>query len=182
MGIDIAGATIVKTAGITLNTSLVFDASGRGTASPIPGYSGYKNGGSTYYSGVSGWEINFAHWQSGLNTTTGVFTCPVAGFYAVGWDGIVRGGSNVPVGFNTYGYGAFTKNGVLSHYVHWNQGSGGNTSWHSGGSAALFSCAAGDTLALFINRSPTSVAPDSQSQNYGLYPNAHHVVWCKLVG
>src|SRR6478736_8071924 len=185
MGIDIGGATIVKTAGITLNTSLVFNAAGQATANAAPGYTGYKSGGTVYYSGVSGWEITASVWQSGLNTTNGVFTCPVTGLYAMGYNGIHKGGSNIPTGLNTYGYSAFCKNGVMVYWVHWNQATSataGFTSWNTGGCSALFSCVAGDTLALFINRSPTSLAPDSQSQNFGLYPDAHHAVWCKLVG
>ena len=184
MGIDIGGATIVTNAGagLTLNSSLVFNSLGQGTANALPGYSGSKNGGSTYYAGVSGWEINTAAWQSGLNTTNGVFTCPVAGLYAVGYNGIHRGGSNVPAGFNTYGYAGFAKNGALSYFVHWNQGAAGTTSWHTGGQSATFSCAAGDTLALFVNRSPTSVGPDCVSQNYGTVPGRSSCVWCKLVG
>jgi hypothetical protein len=181
MGLDIGGNTIIKTAGIALNT-LGFNASGHGSTNAIPGYSGFKSGGSYFYSGVSGWEINATRWQSSLNTTTGVFTCPVAGFYAMGYNGIHNGGSGIPGGLNTYGYAGFAKNGALSYFVHWNQGSASDTGWNGGGTSALFSCAAGDTLALFVNRSPTSVAPDSQSQNYGLYPNDHHAVWCRLVG
>ena len=185
MGIDIGGSTIVKNASnfISLN-SLVFNSSGYGSASSIPGYSGSKNGGAYYYSATTGWEINNAPWNSGLNPAlNGIFTCPVAGIYAVGWDGIHRGGSGIPAGYNTYGYGGFARNGALSYFVHWNQGTvAGGTSWHSGGSAALFSCAAGDTLALFINRSPVSAPADTWSQNYGLYPDSHHAVWCKLVG
>ena len=34
---------------------------------------------------------------------------------------------------------------------------------------------------LLINCSPTPTSPDAVSQNYGLYPDAHHAVWCKLV-
>ena len=184
MGFDIGGSTIIKNAGnfISLN-SLVFNSSGHGSANPLPGYSGWKGGGSTYYSAPTGWEINTVNWQSGLNTGNGVFTCPVAGLYAMGYNGIHNGGSGRPAGLNTYGYAGFAKNGALSYYVHWNQGATTtNTAWNTGGTSALFSCAAGDTLALFINRSPTPLAPDSQSQNYGLYPNTHHAVWCKLVG
>lgn len=180
MGIDIAGATIVKTAGITLNSALVFDASGRGTANPIPGYSGWLTGGTLYYSAVTGWPINATTWQSGLHPSNGVFTCPVAGLYAMGYNGIHRGGSGIPAGFNTYGYSAFAKNGVVAYHTHWNMGS--NLTWDTGGCSALFSCAAGDTLALFINRAPSPVGPDSQSQNYGLYPSEHQCIWCKLVG
>ena len=99
MGIDIAGATIVKSgSGIALN-SLVFNSAGQGSANPIPGYVGFKSGGSTYYSAVTGWGINAANWQSGLNLSNGVFTCPVAGYYAMGYNGIHRGGSNIPAGF-----------------------------------------------------------------------------------
>ena len=183
MGIDIGGAPIVSNAGgITLNSALAFNSAGQGSANSIPGYSGAKaSGNGLYYSGVSGWEINSVQWQSGLNTSNGVFTCPVAGIYAIGYNGIHRGGANIPAGYNTYGYSAFAKNGALSYWVHWNMG-GTASSWNTGGTSALFSCQAGDTLALFINRSPTQVAPDAQSQNYGMYPDAHHCVWCKLVG
>ena len=184
MGIDIGGSTIVKnaSAGISLN-SLVFNPSGHGSANALPGYMAWKGGGSTYYSGVNGWEMNTSNWNNlGLNPALdGRFTCPVAGIYAMGYNGIHRGGSGVPAGFNTYGYGAFAKNGAMSYFVHWNQ-QGGNTVWNTGGTSALFSCAAGDTLALFINRSPVSAGPDCISQNYGLYPNTHNYVWCKLVG
>jgi hypothetical protein len=182
MGIDIAGATIVKTAGITLNTALVFDANGIGTASPTPGYTGAQTGGTLYYSATTGWLINSVTWQSGLNTANGVFTCPVAGLYAIGYSGIHKGGSGLPAGFSTYGYSCFAKNGVMDYHDHWNQGSANNVIWHSGGHSALFQCAAGDTLALFVNRAPSLVGPDSVSQNYGLYPDNHHAIWCRLVG
>ena len=181
MGIDIGGNTIVKNAGnfISVN-SLVFNASGHGTTNNVIGYSGWKSGGSTYYSGMFGWEINAVTWQTYLNTTNGVFTCPVAGIYALGYNGIHRGGSNIPAGYNTYGYAGFAKNGALSYFVHWNQSTG--TYWNVGGTSALFQCAAGDTLALFVNRSPSQAGPDAVSQNYGLYPSEHQCVWCKLVG
>lgn len=184
MGLDIGGAKIIKNAGngITLN-SLVFDSVGRGAANPIPGYNGYKSGGSTYYSAPAGWEINAANWQSSLNTGNGIFTCPVAGFYAMGYNGIHKGGSNIPTGYNTYGYFAFCKNGVATYWVHCNQATvAGNTVWNTGGTSVLFSCAAGDTLALLINRVPGASSPDSIPQNFGLYPDGHHGVWCRLVG
>ena len=182
MGIDIAGATIVKNVnnGVTFNNALYFDSVGRGSANSTPGYVAFEVSGSNYYSATTGWVMNTARWQSGLNLSNGVFTCPVAGYYAMGYNGIHRGGSNIPAGFNTYGYAGFAKNGGLSYFVHWNQGTG--TSWNTGGTSALFSCAAGDTLALFVNRSPSPTSPDAVSQNYGLYPDQHHGVWCKLVG
>jgi hypothetical protein len=182
MGVDIGGAIIAKNAGggVTLNSALVFNALGQGAANPIPGFSGWKIGGSTYYSGGTGWEVNEATWQYGLTLGNGVFTCPVAGLYAMGYNGIHRGGSGIPAGYNTYGYGAFAKNGAMSYWIHWNQGP--NTYWNTGGCSALFSCQAGDWLALFINQAPVDHGPDVYSQNYGLYPDQHHCVWCKLVG
>jgi hypothetical protein len=180
MGIDIAGVPIIKNAGagVTLNSSLVFNSAGQGTANPIPGYTGYKNSGN-YWSAPTGWETNVAQWQSGLNATNGIFTCPVAGYYAMGYNGIHRGASNLPEGYNTYGYSGFGKNGALSYYVHWNMGT--QLVWSTGGVSALFSCAAGDTLALYVNRAPTPLPPN-YVDGYGLYPNEHHAIWCKLVG
>jgi hypothetical protein len=116
-----------------------------------------------------------------LNPANGVFTCPVAGLYALGYNGIHRGGSNMPAGYNCYGYAGFAKNGALSYFVHWNQQA--NTYWNTGGTSALFQCAAGDTLALFINRPPTPAPPnDVYTVNYGMYPDGHHAVWCRLIG
>lgn len=180
MGFDIGGATIVKNAsnGVSLN-SLVFNSAGQGSTSAIPGYSGWKAG-STYYSATTGWETSGVNWQSSLNTANGIFTCPVAGFYAIGYNSIHNGGQGIPAGLNTYGYSGFARNGVLSYFVHWNMDP--RNGWNTGGTSALFSCAAGDTLALFVNRPPTSSGPDSISQNIGMYPNQHHAVWCKLIG
>lgn len=181
MGIDIAGITIAKNAGsgITLNTALVFNSAGQGAANAIPGYTGWKNA-ANYWAAPTGWEINVVNWQSGLNTSTGVFTCPVAGYYALGYNGLHRGGSNLPAGYNTYSYSGFGKNGALSYFVHWNM-SGTTNVWDVGGTSALFSCAAGDTLALFISRAPAPLPPQ-YVDGYGLYPSEHHAVWCKLVG
>jgi hypothetical protein len=176
MGIDIGGNTIIQSAGgISLNT-LAFNSAGQGSARSIPGYSGWKGTGN-YYAAPSGWETDTAQWQSGLNLANGVFTCPVAGLYAMGYNGIHNGGSNIPsAASNTYGYAGFAKNGALSYYVHWNQET--NTYWNTGGTSAVFSCAAGDTLALFVNRPPVN----GVQSGYGLYPASHHCVWCKLIG
>jgi hypothetical protein len=183
MGVDMSGVGIYKNGlgGITLHY-VAFNSVGQGAAGATPGYMGSQVGGSLFYSAPSGWPINSADWQSGLNLSNGVFTCPVAGYYAMGYNGIHNGGGNIPVGFNTYGYGGFAKNGALAYFVHWNQ-NGGNTAWNTGGTSALFSCQAGDTLALFINRPPAPAPPaDVYTYNYGLYPNTHNYVWCKLVG
>lgn len=182
MGIDIAGATISTSgSGISLNSTLLFNSSGYGAVANTPGYSGYQASGTFYYAGTSGWLINTANWSSGLNTSTGVFTCPIAGYYAMGYNGIHNGGSSIPsVGFNTFGYSAFAKNGAISYWIHWNLSA--NNAWETTGTSAAFSCAAGDTLALFVNRSPSPLNADTQTYNTGMYPDNHHAVWCKLIG
>lgn len=181
MGINFGGggSAITKTAGITLNT-LVFNAAGQGTANSTPGYVGWIAGGTYYYSATTGWSINTTPWNSGLNGSTGVFTCPVAGFYALGYNGLHRGGSGIPAGANTYGYSGFAKNGALAYFVHWNMSA--TNYWNTGGVSATFKCFAGDTLALFINRSPSPESPNGFSHNYGMHPDWHHCVWCKMVG
>lgn len=182
MGIDISGLTINSvSSGIQINPGITFNSSGYGYNSALPGYSGYKDiaGNDVYYSAVTGWPINVAKWDGGgLNTTNGVFTCPVAGYYAVGFNGIANGGSIVAP--NTAGKAGFAKNGVLSYYIHWNKS--GTNAWSQSGGSSLFQCAVGDTLAFFINRAPAPVTSEAQTYNAGWYPHNHHAIWCVLVG
>jgi hypothetical protein len=183
MGIDIAGATIIKNAGggVTLNM-LVFNAAGQGSANPNVGYAGYKNGGDgLLYSTVTGWPVGATFWNSGLNGATGVFTCPIAGIYAMGFNDLWRGGSNFPSGQNTYAYGAFCKNGVMSYHSHNNDRTDLNY-WEEGGFSHTFVCQAGDTLALFVNRAPSPVNAGAQTNNLGANPDSFGGVWCRMVG
>lgn len=180
MGFDIASASIATSGtGINLN-GFVFDGSGYATSGTLPGYSGWKDvSGDDYQASTgSGWRINNANWNSGLNTTNGVFTCPVAGMYAVGFNGIANGGSNLS---NTYGYAAFAKNGALSYWIHWNLSQ--TNAWNQSGGSSVFSCAANDLLTFHINQSPTPTAGATYGgPNYGWYPHNHHAVWCVFLG
>ena len=134
--------------------------------------------GSQYYSLTTG-TPTATKWTSGqLVAATGVFTAVVPGYYFASYDGIHNGGQNIPSGHNTYGYGGWAKNGALSYFNHWNVTVSG---WNQGGAFAIYYLAAGDTLALFINRSPTSVS-ESQTYNYGLYPSEHGSFFVILIG
>ena len=182
MGLNLNGITFNSvSSGIAISPGVTFNSSGFAYNSDLPGYSGYKDiAGGTYYSAVSGWEINQTSWNGGgLNTTNGVFTCPVAGYYAVGFNGIAQGGSGWDNG-QTYGYAGFAKNGALSYFIHWNLSSG--NAWNQSGGSSVFYCSAGDTLALFINRSPAPTTASAQTYNRGWYPQNHHAVWCVLIG
>ena len=183
MGIDISSLSINSVnSGITINPGITFNSLGYAVNSSLPGYSGYKDisGDESKISPVTGWPINNTKWNGGgLNTTNGVFTCPVAGYYAVGFNGISDGGGTDAVG-NTVGYMGFAKNGILDYFIHVNKST--TNAWQQAGGSSLFQCAVGDTLALFINRAPTLVGPATQANNKGWYPHNHHAIWCVLVG
>ena len=186
MGFDIAGSTIAASGtGISLNGYSI-DGNGYasfGTGGSLPGYSGWKDvAGDDYQASTgSGWKINNANWYVGLNTTTGVFTCPVAGLYAVGFNGIANGGSSVGSPANTFGYAAFAKNGALNYWIHWNLGP--TNAWNQSGGSSVFSCAVNDTLSFYINQSPSPVSTAYYgAQNYGWYAHNHHAIWCVFLG
>jgi hypothetical protein len=182
MGLNVGGNTVAASgSGIAINTNFVFDANGFGTVAGLSGMNGSLSGGSRYQSTGSGWVANNVGWSSGYNAGTGVFTAPVAGYYAVGFNGILNGGSNIPSGQNTFGYSGFAKNGALSYFNHWNVT---GSAWNNGGFSATFYCTAGDTLALYVNQSPTptSQATFGSAYNYGAYPDNHHCMWVVLIG
>lgn len=179
MGFDIGGQTIAASGtGIAFNTNTVFTSGGLSTVTGLPGYASMNNSGSQYYSLTTGTPTT-AIWTSGqLVGGTGVFTATVAGYYFASYDGIHNGGENIPAGHNTYGYGAWCKNGVLTYYNHCNVTT---SAWNQGGAFAIVYLAVGDTLAQFFNRSPTPVS-ESQTYNYGLYPSQHGSFFVILIG
>jgi hypothetical protein len=71
------------------------------------------------------------------NDATGLFTCPVAGYY------LMTGGN---IANTQAGYFYLQKNGATVHFSHWNHTAG----WHYVTLSAPISCAAGDTLAFAI--------------------------------
>ena len=192
MGFDIAGATITGSgSNVAINSGVNITSASYVVPTVVPGYSGGKSSSGTYgyttncYSvATTGWPINYAYWNSGALSTgpsnIGVFTCPIAGLYAIGFNGIANGGSGIPAAHNTYGYAGFAKNGSLSYWIHWNLSS--TNGWNQGGGSQVFSCAASDTLSLFINMAPAPVSEVGTTYNYGFYPDLHHHVWCVQIG
>lgn len=176
--IDINGKTITNTGGALAFGGISFNTNGvaNGTTQQ-PGYSGGKNT-SDYYQSVANtaWPLNSPVWDSG-HMSNGVFTCPVAGIYLCSAAGIMLGFGAT----STHGYAGFSKNNVNSVYMHWNMAT--TNAWVCGGTAQLFSCAAGDTLRFHVNNSPlqnynTNSAQGAQTNpGYGWFNQNHHQVF-----
>lgn len=138
------------------------DASGRVTLPYQPAFSGRRTGGA----GTGVWVADSAQINRGghYNTSTGVFTCPVAGAYAVFWQAL---------GYRTpgYGYCRVYQNGVVtSQFCHWNLNA---DSWANPSLNAVMNCSANDTLYLNI---------DVVSGNGGAYTGYHNTMSIFLLG
>lgn len=83
------------------------------------------------------------------NNSTGVWTCPVAGYYLVFMSGIASGSAN---GTSPAGYPIFKKNGSNYTFTHWNTAS----FWDYVNLTAIISCAANDTISFSIESAGTS--------------------------
>jgi len=81
------------------------------------------------------------------NNSTGIWTCPVAGYYLVTMGGLASGSGQ---GVTGYGYFYIFKNGSIAHFSHWNNA----TSWDYCSLSAVLSCAANDTINFRIISGP----------------------------
>lgn len=185
MAIYVGGSTVAASgSGITLNSGFAFNANGVGAIADLPGFNARNANGASGYLGWysstgTGWPLGQISWQSGLSGA--LFTCPIAGYYAVGYNGIHNGGSFTGSPATTYGYAAILQNDTIVYWNHWNVSS--SNAWNNGGLCGVLNCAANDTIRMKVNQSPVPFAGASYgTQNLGLYPDTHHNVWCVLVG
>lgn len=178
MALNISGYQITNTAGeLTFGTSSTkIDTAGRLIIPNNPGFFGAKTGSNVQMRQYP-WVINSTslNINTCYNTTTGIFTCPVAGLYYTSWGGICNGGDNNAVATAARtGYVGVAKNGILQVFTHWNT----NDYWDTQNLETILYCAAGDTIAWAVNIAPS---PDSTS-GYGAYGDNHNMSTIWLIG
>jgi hypothetical protein len=144
-----ADGTLAFYAGTSTERARI-DSAGRFTTPFQPRFSGYRTGGA-WISAANPTILvannTFVNTGNCYNTSTGVFTCPVAGTYRI------AGGALV--GNTGYVFLSFFKNGVVNANL-----SHGNANtypvWFTIGYEALVSCAANDTLSVTYQTSGTA--------------------------
>lgn len=156
-GITLTGGTTFSMAsGAT--TLMGVNASGIITRPQTPYVRMQTSGQPTYYS-ADPMVFGSVDQQVGSNwnNSTGLWTCPVAGYYLVLMNFI---GANYNGG--SYGYPYIYKNGATYVYSHWNVASG----WDSSSLSTVIQCAANDTIKF-------AVFPAGSSGN-GVYGPGNH--------
>lgn len=132
------GSTFTMASGAT--TLMGVDATGIITRPQTPYVRMQTSGQATYYYTNSGYMTFGSIDQqvgSNWNNSTGLWTCPVDGYYLVLFNAIGANANGI-----SYGYPWIYKNGGSYVYSHWNVGSG----WDSMSLSAVVKCAAGDTI------------------------------------
>jgi hypothetical protein len=139
------------------------DASGRLRLPYQPAFSGRRTAGSVT-AGVFVTNAASINRGSHYNTSTGVFTCPVAGAYYMAFQGIANSSPG-------YGYIRIHKNGLnQGMFGHYNLNAG---SWNTPNVNAIIDCAASDQLTFVI---------ETQAGNGGLYGFEHNTQSIMLLG
>lgn len=154
MAIDVNGISLASASGTTLTMSknstawMNVNASGIVTRPQIPYMKAILSGQGSFY---RAYPVTFGNVLANVgncwNNTTGLFTCPRAGYYLAGMSGIAAGGAHGN-GF-TYGYIYLMKNGGTYHFSHWNHAS----YWEYINLSGIIQCAAGDTISFQIHPS-----------------------------
>ena len=146
------------------------DTSGRVKMPYQPFFSGYKNNGGSSVIGDFVCNVATVNRGSCYNTTTGIFTCPIAGAYsyffqAIGWT------------YPGYGYLKMFKNGsAVGEFAHWNlsaYGNVGGNSWASPTLVGITECNAGDQLKFYVQVT---------GSNSGVYGTDHNSACIMYLG
>jgi hypothetical protein len=175
MAFNIAGYNLSNSSGIVFggSTSKV-DSAGRLISPTNPATWAAKIG-TASASRQYPWVANNATMNIGThwNTSTGVFTCPVAGLYYMAWSGICQGGASTVATTTLAGYVGVIKNGSLVTYSHWNT----CNYWEGMNLETIVPCAVNDTLSFAINIAPAPVNGTS-----GAYGDNHNSLCIWLIG
>jgi hypothetical protein len=152
MGFDVGGVTLTSPSGTTLSMDVAgvnwmsVNASGVLTRPQTPFMRGALHGKATASPWNSGTLLVTADVNFGgcWNNATGIWTCPVAGYYLATGGGIAA---------TQHGYFYIRKNGVNAQWNHWNH----TANWHYVSLSLIVPCAAGDTISYFLTAgSPTT--------------------------
>lgn len=172
MPINVGGITLSSSGGATFSIDngatpwLKVDSSGRMTREQPVFYHGIFGGQGINYFTYPVKPATVRENRGGAwNASTGLFTCPVAGKYLVGMNGIAAGqgqGNGA-----SHGYFAIMKNGGTYVYSHWSTGG----YWGHVTESCIMDCALGDTISFSINTSP---GPQASPQVNGWYAQGDH--------
>jgi hypothetical protein len=176
MGIDIKGFSLSHS-----NNSFNFgstgtkvDSSGRLMSPGVPAMAGYRSGPGTTITDYP-WAIDAMQVNTNTcwNTSTFLFTCPVAGVYYTSLSFLAQGGNSTVATSTVSGYSSLLKNGVLVNFTHWNT----CDCWDNQHFEICVFCNAGDTLGWSINKAPGPVTGTG-----GGYTGQHNMSCIWLVG
>ena len=167
MGLDIGGAATLTAASGALSVNgasnwMNVNANGILTRPQTPYMRGQLAGGGlpNPYNAGGGPLLVTADVNVGScwNNATGLYTCPVPGYYMAVAGNIAGGGPSS-------GYFYLRKNGVDIHFTHWNH----SGSWHYVSLSAVVACAANDYMSWHV----TSPNPSSA----GVYSGGNHCMY-----
>jgi hypothetical protein len=128
----VAGVSSSSTSG----TAISIDSSNRVTMSSNPGFFAQQIAGTTFDSGRFTGGTLIYNTGSHYNSTTGVFTCPIAGKYLIYCAVLVEGGSGRLEG------GIYINGGLKANF------NGTGTTYDGPMASIIFNCAANDTITI----------------------------------